>query len=451
MRYNFSKRSFVATNRRTSLFNDPLAVARVRNHMTDQNPLTQGIEKQQGTGINIDTVMRIYKPNQVGNGIIDNILLGKKSTKLRNLISKKLGKSFGDPNTYRPMYAGEKHALLKLPNGRMGFANYMGPHTQVIKRLRRNDPARTPADACAKRHDIDFSIQSSNKNKADKIKKIREADMRMSDCLKRIRKNKSDRPMNIRQGELINTKMRLENMKLLNREKFVPYEPMATADMALLKSEEKKMKQQGYGVLPAEKLRRKLLKKIKNGKLKNVSMDKTYPNETNYQVGTGFLQVLQKQLIPKMKKELGIKSVPNIVPLLKKVNTSKNMPSDMKKISQALVDVLVASKLGKGQKGNGMMKKYLKSGKGAGLGKLMYKFLMPLFKSYSSKSKSKDKYYPVSRAQMEGGSFFKQFWSGFKKGFGKTLEVLSAPVGLLTGMPIAGTIGSQAGKLIQKL
>ena len=47
-------------------------------------------------------------------------------------------------DTGRPGFAGEKHAILKLPNGKYGVGNYIGPGTQIIQRLKRGDPASTP-------------------------------------------------------------------------------------------------------------------------------------------------------------------------------------------------------------------------------------------------------------------------------------------------------------------
>ena len=38
--------------------------------------------------------------------------------------------------TARPAFAGERHAILQLPNGKYGIGNYIGPGTQVIKRLK---------------------------------------------------------------------------------------------------------------------------------------------------------------------------------------------------------------------------------------------------------------------------------------------------------------------------
>ena len=63
-------------------------------------------------------------------------------------------------DTARPIYPGEHHAILELPNGKNGIANYMGPGTQVVKRLIREDQGRTESDNVAKRHDIDYELAS---------------------------------------------------------------------------------------------------------------------------------------------------------------------------------------------------------------------------------------------------------------------------------------------------
>ena len=61
----------------------------------------------------------------------------------------------------RAGYPGENHAILKLPNGMPGIANFMGPGTQVVKRLQRGDPPRTASDKTAMRHDIDYGLATT--------------------------------------------------------------------------------------------------------------------------------------------------------------------------------------------------------------------------------------------------------------------------------------------------
>jgi hypothetical protein len=93
-------------------------------------------------------------------------------TDLKNLIP-------SSDATARPSFPGEKHTILKLPNGRTGIANYMGPGTNVIERLKRGDKGRTPADTVAKRHDIDYTLASGKATKEEQLKAVRNADNRM--------------------------------------------------------------------------------------------------------------------------------------------------------------------------------------------------------------------------------------------------------------------------------
>lgn len=174
--------------------------------------------------------------------------------------------------TGRPAYSGERHAILELPNGKYGMANYMGPGTQVIKRLKRGDPPRTLSDKTAMRHDIDYALAAGLKNKEAQVKAIREADMRMVKNLDRISKNKSDSAKNIFQGRrLIQGKMAAEDVGLMEKGSFGgDLKPISDEDKILLMSNRARLGQEGYGNLPAQQLKLKLLKahsrKSKKGK-----------------------------------------------------------------------------------------------------------------------------------------------------------------------------------------
>lgn len=91
---------------------------------------------------------------------------------------------------------GEIHGILRMPNGSYERASYMGPGTQLTRRLRRGDPGKTMVDKISKRHDIDYSL-------AKTPAAVREADKRMVASVKQAIKNKSDDMFNLRQGQLI--------------------------------------------------------------------------------------------------------------------------------------------------------------------------------------------------------------------------------------------------------
>ena len=87
--------------------------------------------------------------------------------------------------TARPGFAGEAHAILKLPNGKNEVANYMGPHANIIERLKRGDPGRTETDTASKAHDIRYA-------KAKTFDDIRNADNIMIREVNKLAQNKGD-------------------------------------------------------------------------------------------------------------------------------------------------------------------------------------------------------------------------------------------------------------------
>mgnify|MGYP003646582848 CR=1 FL=1 len=104
---------------------------------------------------------RLNVRNQTGAGFFDSI---------KSIFSKGKDIAFGDvgtaisnaipdsDSTARPLYSGEVHAFLKLPNGKMGRANYMGPQTHLIDRLKRGDPPRSLSDKESQAHDIRYGF-----------------------------------------------------------------------------------------------------------------------------------------------------------------------------------------------------------------------------------------------------------------------------------------------------
>ena len=124
-------------------------------------------------------------------------------------------------NTARKQYVGEKHALLILSNGRSGFANYCGPSTHLITRLKNDDPPRTRTDQVAKLHDINYALSTFEPDKAKQIKDIRDADTLMIRQLEYLRRNQLDNKLNIDIGQrLIQSKVALEDVGVLDRGQF---------------------------------------------------------------------------------------------------------------------------------------------------------------------------------------------------------------------------------------
>lgn len=157
----------------------------------------------------------------------------------------------------RPAFAGEKHAILKLPNGKWGLASYAGPGTKVLARVKRGDPPRTMVDKIAKRHDIDFALSDADPQK------VREADNRMIKSLELAKKDKKDSDFNINAGlAIMQAKTMAEDLNLLKKGSFASKQPLTAEDKELLEKESKKLQQEGFG----KGAKKELLKHVYTGK-----------------------------------------------------------------------------------------------------------------------------------------------------------------------------------------
>ena len=124
-------------NRESSLTNIP--------HMRGNQDL---VVDMKGDGI-FDMIKGAYDKAKQAGSFLSDAYSSQTAKDLINLLP-------DSDDTARPGFAGEKHAILKLKNGRPGVANYMGPNTNLIEKLKRNDPGRTPIDTVAKAHDMRY-------------------------------------------------------------------------------------------------------------------------------------------------------------------------------------------------------------------------------------------------------------------------------------------------------
>jgi len=149
----------------------------------------------------------------------------------------------------RPLFEGEHHMLLQLPNGKTGVGNYIGPGTQILKRLERGDPPRTASDAVAKRHDIDYELASGEPTVEQQVADVRRADERMVNSLNRIEAQKGDAPRNIFLGKnLIKAKMLGEDKNIISKEKFAgPRRVIPDYERGVLLKNQAELARQGYG------------------------------------------------------------------------------------------------------------------------------------------------------------------------------------------------------------
>ena len=143
------------------------------------------------------------------------------------------GKGFYDKmvnmmSSKNQLFDGERHIPLVIQDGSIEVANFVGPKTQVIKRLRRGDKGKTATDNVAMRHDLDYSI-------AKTLDDIRNADNRMINKLNQIQSNKSDSLINILTGKkAIQSKIYLEDKGLLSKNAFADLNDNLLDDEKLL-------------------------------------------------------------------------------------------------------------------------------------------------------------------------------------------------------------------------
>ena len=208
---------------------------------------------QRGSGI-IDTVTGAVNAVKSGVGAVQtvtNIYSSRTGTDLRNAIPA------SGPNA-RSGFPGEKHQILKLPSGQLGVANYSGPQTSVVKRIRRKDPPRTQTDKVAQAHDLRYMLN----------KDVRQADIKMVNKLSEIQRENTDSRFNtIPAKTAIQAKMKLEDLGLLSASAFNEINKLSTDDRELLKDKLDELEQEGYGKGPKKKgpayrLRQKLMKNI---------------------------------------------------------------------------------------------------------------------------------------------------------------------------------------------
>lgn len=240
---------------------------KVKTNFNDYNSVAEDFyvknEQQMdmaGEGI-IDLAKKGYEKAKQGIKSIPK-LVGKAS----DLYDSELGTELinvlpSSDETARPKFVGEKHAILQLANGKYGIANYMGPGTQVVKRIARGDPPRTLADKVAQRHDIDYTLASAMSSKEKQLKAVREADNRMINSLNRLQQGNLDAKKNIMLGkQIIRGKTIAEDLGILDKSKFAgDLEKMSDADKMKLMSKRASLSQEGYG-LPGQKLKQKLIK-----------------------------------------------------------------------------------------------------------------------------------------------------------------------------------------------
>ena len=189
---------------------------------------------------------RCFETDQNGRGFLSDFknAIVNKANVLSNLVPD------SDANA-RPLFKGEVHAFLKLKNNKISRANYMGPGTELVKRLKRGDPPRTFSDKESQAHDSRYALATSQ---AD----VRRADSKMIDVMRRARRDNLDSSFNTTQGlRLIQAKRKIEDV---SGRSLVSFGRVANKDKPLVQAKLSQLEKEGFGANPASRLRKKMLR-----------------------------------------------------------------------------------------------------------------------------------------------------------------------------------------------
>ncbi len=153
------------------------------NNVTDEQ-IDDTKNSQGGSGA-VDVFKTTYDVIKGAKDVYD-FYRSEQGTQLKNLYGSYINKH---PN-WRPGFAGEVH----LSNSKGILYNYMGPYTQLKRRIKRGDPPIDELDGTAMEHDTDYS-------KAKTWEDVRKADVKFIGNLKKAKGSKVTK-------KIVNTAMR---------------------------------------------------------------------------------------------------------------------------------------------------------------------------------------------------------------------------------------------------
>jgi len=118
---------------------------------------------------------------------------------------------------------GEHHGLLWTPENGFQRSNFMGPGTQILTRLARNDKGKTPIDEISRLHDVEYTLASgAARDDAEQLRMARAADQRMINSAWDAYKSGNESLFHTVEGAgLIKAKTLLEDWGILNPRKFL--------------------------------------------------------------------------------------------------------------------------------------------------------------------------------------------------------------------------------------
>jgi hypothetical protein len=215
------------------------------------------LQMQRGGAIGVDDVVMVSETaKKIYQGLkkVGKFYSSKTGTKMKNY----WGKNINPHPNFRPGFVGENHMIL---DGTV--ANFLGPGSQIKKRVQRMDPpldGTNGLDAQARIHDIDYMNAKS-------IPDIRRADKKL---MKNLRQAKGSRIVKKMAMGSIRAKMKAEDLGLLAKDYFNKIDIAENQDTQLVgegkSSKLKKVRQMGK--YPDSYIRQKLMKQYKLSKKK---------------------------------------------------------------------------------------------------------------------------------------------------------------------------------------
>jgi len=160
---------------------------------------------------------------------------------------KKIGDATLVDKSINDLYPGEYHGVIKLPNGKYTWAQYMGPGSRVDLRVPKGQEGLTPIDKESMAHDIRYHLSATPES-------IRAADNKFNEVIDRLRREGKEDEFNLKQAELIKVKVFLEGNEILR--KYIRGFNTRKTDIAdtpeltkMFEDKLRKLEQQGYGWL----------------------------------------------------------------------------------------------------------------------------------------------------------------------------------------------------------
>lgn len=204
-------------------------------------------------------------PHQRGQGFIDSIksaLSGETATGIKNFLQS------------NPQYAGENHGPQRVGgDGRLVLGSYIGPGTQLYKRISKGSQPVSATDKTAQAHDLRYALSGPNPQK------IHDADLKMVAKLRQLKRDKKDSNFNVNVGLIpMQAKLAGESAGILDELQFAPKHNITDQHIKdLYEKKLKRLEQEGYGT-PAYNLKKIVLKNIEklspNMKVAHILKDK---------------------------------------------------------------------------------------------------------------------------------------------------------------------------------